>query len=89
MYQQRCAGVISAGTAADGLRRILLLPIELYGDARLHERAFELAVEHSLPAGYDAHYLALAERFRVPLWTCDQGLAKAVRGDTPQVHLVP
>ncbi|MGH4015495.1 MAG: type II toxin-antitoxin system VapC family toxin [Pseudonocardiaceae bacterium] len=88
LHQQQRARLITPETAADGLRRILGLPIELHGDARLHERAFELAVEHHLPATYDAHYLALAERFRVPLWTCDRQLAEAARGRMPDVHLV-
>jgi prevent-host-death family protein len=30
------------------------------------------------PCPYDAHYAALAERFRVPLWTCDRRLAAAL-----------
>ncbi len=88
LHQQRRAGVISAERAADGLRRVLRLPIELHGDAELHSRALELADEHRLSAAYDAHYVALAERFRVPLWTCDQRLAKEMSGGPPEVHLV-
>lgn len=88
LLQQQRAGMISAERAADGLRRALLLPIELHGDALLHSRAMELAHEHHLPATYDAHYVALAERFRVPLWTCDGRLAEALRGGAPEVHLV-
>ncbi|MFN2496809.1 MAG: type II toxin-antitoxin system VapC family toxin [Pseudonocardiaceae bacterium] len=88
LHQQQRVQLITSETAADGLWRVLRLPIELHGDARLHERAFELAVEHRLVATYDAHYLALAERFRVPLWTCDRRLAEAVRGGPPDVHLV-
>ncbi|MGQ0772906.1 MAG: type II toxin-antitoxin system VapC family toxin [Pseudonocardiales bacterium] len=89
LHQQQRAEMISAERAADGLRRALRLPIELHGDARLHSRAMELAHEHHLPATYDAHYVALAERFRVQLWTCDGRLAEALRGATPEVHLVP
>ncbi|MGH3874218.1 MAG: type II toxin-antitoxin system VapC family toxin [Pseudonocardiaceae bacterium] len=89
LHQQRRAGVISAERAADGLRLVLRLPIELHGDADLHSRALELAHEHQLPATYDAHYIALAERFRVPLWTCDAQLANEMHGATPEVHLVP
>jgi predicted nucleic acid-binding protein len=74
--------------AADGLRRVLRLPIELHGDALLYSRALELACEHQLPATYDAHYLALTERFRVPLWTCDQRLAKEIGKGPPEVYLV-
>ena len=46
------------------------------GDAaRLHFRALEIAHDRHLPATYDAHHVALAERFRVSLWTCDRRLA--------------
>jgi predicted nucleic acid-binding protein len=89
LHQQQRAGMISAERAADGLRRVLRLPIELHGDARLHSRALELACEYHLPATYDAHYLALAERFRVPLWTCNRRLAKEIGEGPPEVHLVP
>ncbi len=89
LHQQQRAGMISVERAADGLRRVLRLPIELHGDAGLHSRALELACEHQLPATYDAHYLALAERLRVPLWTCDRRLVEAIAEGPPEVHLVP
>ena len=89
LYQQHRAGRVSAELAALQLDRCLHLPIELHGDARLHSRTLELAHEYHLPATYDAHYVALAERFRVPLWTCDRRLAKEMRGGSPEVHLVP
>lgn len=88
LHQQQRAGMISAERAADGLRRVLSLPIELHGDMGLHSRALEIAYQYQLPATYDAHCVALAERFRVPLWTCDQRLAKELRGGPPEVHLV-
>lgn len=53
-----------------------------------NSRALELAHERSLPATYDAHYVALAERFRVRLWTCDRRLAKEIGQGPPEVHLV-
>jgi len=64
------------------------LPIELHGDEALHQRALELAARFTLPAAYDAHYLALAERFRAPLWTTDRRLAKAVGDNLPEIRLV-
>ncbi|MGH3827131.1 MAG: type II toxin-antitoxin system VapC family toxin, partial [Pseudonocardiaceae bacterium] len=87
-------GRITAETAHDGLGRVLRLPIELHGDVQLHRRALEIAHERQLPATYGAHYVALAERFRVPLWTCDRRLAAALGdgllgGGLPKVHLVP
>lgn len=88
LHQQQRMAKITAETAQDGLRRVLRLPIELHGDAQLHSRALEIAHERSLPATYGAHYVALAERFRVRLWTCDRRLAKEIGQGPPEVHLV-
>lgn len=82
------AGATSGATALTSLRQVLDLPIELDGDSTLHLCALELAGVHRSPAAYDAHYLALAERFRAPLWTCDRRLAAAVADRLPRVHLV-
>lgn len=89
LYQRQRLGRVSAELAALQLDRCLRLPIELHGDPRLHARALEIARERCLPATYDAHYLALAERFRVPLWTSDHRLAGALGDGLPEVHLVP
>jgi predicted nucleic acid-binding protein len=89
LYQRQRLGRVSAELAALQLDRCLRLPIELYGDGQLHARALEIAFERRLPATYDAHYVALAERFRVPLWTSDQRLAAALGDGLPEVHLVP
>jgi predicted nucleic acid-binding protein len=89
LHQQQRAGMITAETAHDGLRRVMNLPIELHGDSRLHSRALELAHERHLLATYDAHYVALAERFRVPLWTCDRRLAAELGDGLLEVHIVP
>lgn len=75
--------------APEQLDVALRLPIALHGDPRLHLRALELAGEHNLSATYDAQYLALAERFRAPLWTGDRRLTNKLHGDVPVVHLVP
>ncbi|MGH3833022.1 MAG: type II toxin-antitoxin system VapC family toxin [Pseudonocardiaceae bacterium] len=94
LHQQQRLGLVPAELAALQLDRCLRLPIGLHGDAQLHGRALEIAYERRLPVTYDAHYVALAERFRVPLWTCDRRLAAALGdgllGDgLPEVHLVP
>ncbi|MBV9163750.1 MAG: hypothetical protein JO309_17055 [Pseudonocardiales bacterium] len=38
---------------------------------------------------YDAQCVALAERFRVPLWTCHRWLAAELCHGLPEVHRVP
>ena len=42
----------------------------------------------SLPATYDAHYLALAEWLGGEFWTADGPLARTVQPVLPWVHLV-
>jgi predicted nucleic acid-binding protein len=54
----------------------------------LHWRAMDLAERFSLPAVYDAHYLALAERLGGEFWTADRRLVEAVQGALPWVRLV-
>jgi predicted nucleic acid-binding protein len=89
LYQQQRSGVVSSELAALPLDRCLGLPIELHGDAGLHIRALKIACEHQRRATYDAHYVTLAERFRVPLWTCDRRLAAELCDGLPEVCLVP
>jgi len=81
-------GVMSAEVAGQLLAEAQALPIEMHGDEALHERALTLAARFSLPAAYDAHYLALAERFGAPLWTTDARLANAVGDSLPEIRLV-
>ena len=52
--------------------------------AELHE---QLRAEGAIER-LKAHYVALAERFRVPLWTCDRRLAKELTEGRLEVHLV-
>ena len=89
LHQQWRVGRLGAARAHDLLDVAQALPIALHGDSHLHARALELAGEHNLPVTYDAHYVALAERLRVPLWTCDRRLADAMGKGPPEVHLVP
>lgn len=49
-------------------------------DSTLSLRAMNLAYAFSLPATYDAHYLALAEMKSCELWTADTRLWNAVQG---------
>lgn len=70
------------------LTMALDLPIDCYDELDLHARAAELASSFALPAAYDAHYLALAQRLGVDFWTTDRKLVKVVGDRLPWVRLV-
>jgi predicted nucleic acid-binding protein len=89
LYQYERHGKLSADTVAEAFDVALELPIRLYSDSALHLRAIQMARRFTLPAAYDAHYLALAERLDSELWTCDGRLVKKVGADLPWVHLAP
>lgn len=82
------AGQIIQEESEQFLEYALSLNIRLYGDAELHRQALKIAQRENLPATYDAHYLALAERLGIELWTCDRRLFNAVQPNLPWVRLV-
>jgi len=87
LYRYYKLGVLSQASVRLALRAALALPVELHEDEALHAAALDLAERLSLPAAYDAHYLALAERLGGDFWTADGRLARAVQGELPWVHL--
>jgi predicted nucleic acid-binding protein len=66
----------------------LKLPIEFHNPGGLHRPALVLADALSLPAAYDAHYLALAEYLGCELWTDDQRLLRQVGDRLPFVRWI-
>ena len=56
-------------------------------DTDLHKRAVQMAQMLQLPATYDAHYLALAERMGAEFWTLDGKLVNKVKSKLSWVHL--
>ncbi len=64
------------------------LPIEYIEDVRLHLDAIRIAKEYRLPAAYDAHYLALAEREGVNFYTLDRKLVNTVGNSLSFVRYV-
>lgn len=72
-------GYIHTSAAVAALEAVLSLPVQLAGDGDLHREAMAMARELSLPAAYDAHYLALARRLEIELWTTDGRLAQTCR----------
>ena len=79
LYRYLKAGFFTLETVEKTLQAALALPIEVIGDAELHQRAKDLAAKYNLPAAYDAHYLALAEGLEAELWTADARLFNAVQ----------
>lgn len=86
-FQYERQQVLTDGSVDHLLRTALALPIQPFGEADLHREALALARRLSLPATYDAHYLALAERLDCELWTTDAKLARAVGEEGPRVRL--
>lgn len=88
LYQYQKRGLMSASSVRLALQAALSLPLRLHGEADLHQRALKLAERFSLPATYDAHYLALAEQLEAEFWTADRRLAQAVHPALAWVHSV-
>jgi predicted nucleic acid-binding protein len=88
LFQYQRAGLMSASSVAVALEAALSLPVELYGGSDLHRLAVDMAQRFSLPALYDAHYLALAESLGAELWTADARLGRAVGDELWWVHVV-
>lgn len=82
IYQHVCRGELFLDDARQTLDNALLAFLELDSpvDSSLSRRAMELAQQYRLPATYDAHYLALAEREQCEYWTADMRLWNAVKG---------
>jgi predicted nucleic acid-binding protein len=88
LYRSQRAGLLSPEARRDLLAAALALPIEVQGDAALHQEAADLAERFALLAAYDAHYLALAQRLGTEFWTTDGRLGRAVRPTLSWVRLV-
>lgn len=68
-----------AEQAYAALQYLRLLPFAVTGNHALGPRALELAMLHRLN-GYDAIYVALAEKFDLPFITADNKLVNALKG---------
>ncbi len=87
VYQYQKTGALSAVAARQALRTAFVLPLRLIEDADLSSEALAMAGRFALPAAYDAHYLALAERLGATFVTTDQRLVNAVQSALPWVRM--
>jgi len=74
--------------AQSALEMVSVFKITFYGDILLHYQAARLARNLELSATYDAHYLALCEKYGVEFWTADKRLYNSVHSALPWVHLL-
>ncbi len=88
LHRYTMAGELLPEEADAAIASALAFDISLYADDVLHTRAISLARKFSLPAVYDAHYLALAERLGAEFWTADKRLAQKVEAELDWVHLL-
>ena len=88
LFKNVRTGEISIERAKGAFAEILLSGIELDfpQDHALSLRALELAQKYALPATYDTHYLALAERENCELWTADSRMWRTLQGKLPWVR---
>ncbi|BAZ45402.1 hypothetical protein NIES4102_24240 [Chondrocystis sp. NIES-4102] len=87
-HRMSLANQILPEDAEQLLEEALNLGITLYGDKALHKQAFTLARNLNLSAAYDAHYLALSERFNAEFYTSDKRLFNSVKDTITWIHLV-
>jgi predicted nucleic acid-binding protein len=70
---ERCKQALMAFTSVS-------IEFDFSEDFSLSTRAAELANLYNLPATYDGHYLALAEREQCEFWTADMRMWNSIKG---------
>jgi predicted nucleic acid-binding protein len=88
IYRMNRNGTLSRTDADEALATAMSIPIQFERDPSDHATALRLAREYAMGASYDAHYLAVASRLGVHLWTADEKFVNAVRRRLSWVHLV-
>ena len=81
-------GYLPLGDARALLAQFLAVPISIQTPETLFDRALVLADQYSLPAIYDAQYIAIAEILGATLWTADQRLLRDLGGQLPFVRSI-
>ncbi|HLH60179.1 MAG TPA: type II toxin-antitoxin system VapC family toxin [Ktedonobacteraceae bacterium] len=88
LYQDVRKGKYTIEIARKSLRDVVMTGIvfDFSADLALSMHAVEFAHRFSLPASYDSHFLALAEREECELWTADSRLKRAIKGQLDWIH---
>lgn len=79
LHRYAVSGQLTRQEVVGLLDQVLGFDLTVYGDSELHRQALKIAQRENLPATYDAHYLALAERLEIEFWTGDRRLYNTVR----------
>lgn len=87
LHQYVRHGQLTSDEAEAAFQLSFNLNIVTMMDANLHQRALQMAQMLQLPATYDAHYLALAERVGAEFWTLDGKLVNKVKSQLSWVNL--
>lgn len=88
LYRYVVANTLTLEESSQLLQVVFTLPIAFHQDNELHQRSLILTQSNNLPATYDTHYLALAERLNAELWTCDRRFFNRVHPTFPQIYLL-
>lgn len=90
LYKKVRRGEIDQASVLEAMKAMTLVGIsyEFSPNFAISTQAVKFATRLGLPATYDAHYLALAERKGCELWTADTRLWNTIRGKLSWVHLL-
>jgi len=88
LYRQVVVGKLTYDETKKLLAKLFSIGIELDFSHYMNTsaRAMEFSHRFGLPAAYDAHYLALAEREKCDYWTADARLWYTIRDKLPWVR---
>jgi predicted nucleic acid-binding protein len=88
LHKWRRSGKLDESFVRLAMGVVIALPIQLVDDAMPFD-ALTLARELDLLASYDAHYVAVASRYRADLCTSDRRLWEKSQSRLDRVHYAP
>lgn len=89
MHKMRRRGTAEELVIQRALQDLLMMPLTYIDDDQLVLDAVAIARDFDLPAAYDAHYLALATRYRAEVWTSDRRMWETASKHVDWVHYAP